>query len=498
LEQLNEQVIGQFGFSVAIGQTNETGDLSEESNGALGVSIEYDDPNNPWLSFVADEAGTVFDFVKTNVDEADFKNDPNQSLSTSFNGWVPFYLTDFRFDPNNNLLISPGWVDATAGMQIVRTKTSLADLNNVDIVLTPDKSKWSRCVIVETATPYYFNPGNAGGADLNTIGGSKNFDLRNSPSVGKEDQDGDGKPDPDGDGIGMGWFPGYAIDVESGQRLNVFFGENSVYNDAFFANINQGEAIGADMMWNPDNRIGLDLAVPSIGVLHTAGQHFIYVTSQPYDGCLELRDRLDPGTIFVRKFNALSIITWAGIPFTTGTLTSYQEGLIPNPVKIKLRVSNPYQVLSGTDENNGYPSYQFKIEGQASENLISENTPGLLDAVNVAPNPYLAYSSYETSQFTTTIKITNLPPRCVVTIYSLEGKLIRQYKRDESRISIVDRTNPGVLSGQIVPDIDWDLKNSKGIPIASGLYLIHINGYELGERTIKWFGVNRKFDPSGL
>ena len=27
----------------------------------------------------------------------------------------------------------------------------------------------------------------------------------------------------------MGWFPGYAIDVESGCRLNIFFGENSVY-----------------------------------------------------------------------------------------------------------------------------------------------------------------------------------------------------------------------------------------------------------------------------
>ena len=29
---------------------------------------------------------------------------------------------------------------------------------------------------------------------------------------------------------GMGWFPGYAIDVETGQRLNIFFGENSVFD----------------------------------------------------------------------------------------------------------------------------------------------------------------------------------------------------------------------------------------------------------------------------
>src|SRR5690625_7536899 len=115
-------------------------------------------------------------------------------------------------------------------MNISRISMSHANLNNVDIVLTPDKSKWSRCVIVETATPQYYDPDFNG--KYNTIGGSKNFDLRASPSVGKEDANGDGLPDPDGDGIGMGWFPGYAVDVETGQRLNIFFGENSVNSDA--------------------------------------------------------------------------------------------------------------------------------------------------------------------------------------------------------------------------------------------------------------------------
>ena len=51
---------------------------------------------------------------------------------------------------------------------------------------------------------------------------------------------------------------------------------------------------------------------------------------------------------------------------------------------------------------------------------------------------------------------------------------------------------------QITPALEWDLKNSKGIPVASGVYLIHINAEGLGERVIKWFGVARKFDPSGL
>jgi len=42
--------------------------------------------------------------------------------------------------------------------------------------------------------------------------------------------------------------------------------------------------------------------------------------------------------------------------------------------------------------------------------------------------------------------------------------------------------------------IEWDLKNEKNIPIASGVYLIHIDGGALGERTIKWFGITRPID----
>ena len=498
IARLNEQIIGQYGFSVSIGQTEEAGDFSAETNGSIGSSITYEDINDPWLSFVADDNG-FFNFARTDLEESEFEDDPQQLFTNNYNGIIPFYLSSFRFDPND-IYISPAWIDNTAGMQIVKTRTDMSDLNNVDIVLTSDKSKWSRCVVVETASPYYFNAPNLGGAGFSTVGNSKNFDLRNSPSVGKEDSNNDGLPDPDGDGFGMGWFPGYAIDVETGQRLNIFFGENSVYRQEFFDAIQSGEeAIGADMMWNPDERIGLVLQNPSVALFHTGGQHFIYVTRQPYDECLDLRERLDPGAIFTRKYNALRDITWTGIPVTDGSLLSYAEGLIPNEATIKLRVSNPYQVAEGTGENDGHPSYRFTIEGQASEDLIEERAPGLLDLVNVVPNPYLAYSVYETSQFTNIVKITNLPPRCIVTIYSLDGKFIRQYRRDEAGIDQTTlRSNPGIRQTQVTPDIEWNLKNSKGIPIAGGVYLIHINGYELGERTIKWFGVNRKFDPSGL
>jgi len=42
--------------------------------------------------------------------------------------------------------------------------------------------------------------------------------------------------------------------------------------------------------------------------------------------------------------------------------------------------------------------------------------------------------------------------------------------------------------------VEWDLKNQRAVPIASGIYLIHIDAGDLGERTIKWFGITRPID----
>lgn len=48
------------------------------------------------------------------------------------------------------------------------------------------------------------------------------------------------------------------------------------------------------------------------------------------------------------------------------------------------------------------------------------------------------------------------------------------------------------------PDQDWDLKNTDGVPVASGVYIIHvdanIDGQNLGEKIIKLFAVMRQID----
>jgi hypothetical protein len=440
-------------------------------------------------------------------------------------------LADWRIgarqDVPNDRLLTPNWVEkggstpgtlASAAMgTIPDRKAKLAQLPNVDIVFTSDTSKWSRCMIVESASYYYTAPQSDVSSNIpaNFLTQSppnrkrQMFDVRYAPSVGKTDADGDGLPDPDGavnpsdvpNGqagkpvLGMGWFPGYAVDVETGQRLNVFFGENSVYQSSI-----DPRFTGRDMLWNPTDQILRDpTQVEDFYDFVMGGQHFVYVTYTRYDGCEAMRRRFTPefaasnSQIPIFKISRMKDIAWAGmIQVAPGfKMKSLREGLIPNDAIVKLRVDNPYQTWYNDADNNkknGHPKYRFSTRNQQPTTLNQVQVGNALDSIKVVPNPYYGFSQYETSQYSNTIKITNLPGKCTVTIYSLDGKFIRKYERNEVYQPYQ----------QISPDLEWDLKNSKGIPVASGVYLINVQAPEMGSRTVKWFGIARQFDPSGL
>ena len=112
--------------------------------------------------------------------------------------------------------------------------------------------------------------------------------------------------------------------------------------------------------------------------------------------------------------------------------------------------------------------------------VVTQMILAALDAcslINVVPNPYYAYSNYEFDKLDNVVKIVNLPDVCNVNIYTVNGTLVRSYKKDSPSTSI-----------------DWDLKNYKRIPVASGVYLIHVEVPGICERVVKWFGVVRPPD----
>ena len=460
-----------------------------DKNGYLGGSITYQDSLKPWLNFLPDIDGLAnFDWIKAgnatnDWDNAKDKNyDPDAIYETVLGGtWTPYMFAETG-KTDTVVGASHGEIQVDSKS---RESCSFTDISGVDVVFTSDKTKWSRCAVIELC-PFP--------SSSQAEGGAKQFEMRKGRSV---NQDGDtavmsSDPAKNSDFIapyGMGWFPGYAINVETGERLNIMFGEDSRLI----------EDNGRDMKFNPSARMYTPSRRPVVG-----GKHFIYVMghvsgkkktvapastipadafdSPAYDGGASFQKQVNTPRLAalmkqVRAFQ-FSNCMWVSIP-----IASSVNAWLNSDLTVKLRITKPYnRYFSSTiggnaqNANNYWPMYTFETKNVATNFNDEVKATTDLDKINVVPNPYYAYSRYEVNQLDNRVKIVNLPQKCTITIYSINGNIIRQYNKDESKTSI-----------------DWDLKNFAGIPIAGGVYIIHVKS-DQGEKTIKWFGSLRPVD----
>ena len=498
-----EQIFPDLGIAIEIGQVfspgsfkvGETPDphgnvsryaILAENNGFLTASISFADGASPWLTGVPDiDGGGPFNWIRSGTlrDNENAWNhdwnmgarnpvDPNAVYENVISGtWAPYNLVAFDGqDP----------VSRTSPAHSLPSKNfqSLSQIASVDVFITADKSKWTRSVVVEMAAE-------SGLAE----GRTSRFDIRSSPSVDKDGNFADPTAEPSDNpddphyisATGMGWFPGYAINLETGERMNIVFGENSWL---------VGEN-GRNMRWDPSSD-----AVNEAGVVF-GGMHYVYVMGSrqlepiPLPGYEPFAPAYDAG-VWLRKHLAMSAAikryAWSTAMWVNLPLTVEGQDFLSSDVHIRLRVGKPiarhYSVplrdslaIATDTVNRNFPMYTFSTEGIATITDNIEKAKSELDLINIVPNPYYAYSTYEVNQLDNRIKVTNLPRKCTVTIYTVSGVLIRQFTKDSD-----------------ITSIDWDLKNYAGIPIAGGIYIFHVKADGLGERTLKWFGSMRPVD----
>lgn len=472
--QDNEQLIPQWGISVQITQHpyyfvgSTSGPEYRKFTDPLGSTITFSDSSKQWLTFIRDDdAFFPTNWIRNGVYSAsDTEDDPTLGYLN------PACYNDFPgIDPNREYskLLGGGITHASlvgrqcaympiavppffTSINSAAAQGSLNRASGVEIVITSDRSKWTRCAVIELC----------GDQNL-SIGGALPGTLRESLSV---DKDGN----PDGSGTkGMGWFPGYAIDVESGYRLHMAFGENSF----------MGADNGSDMRWNPSERITDANGTPVMGGLHpiyvfgvginnTACPYYDGVNNWVYDQ-YATEDNLAYRELYMN-------LMWVVHP-----LKAEDKALFSSDVRIKMRLNKEYSIFTATGQNNGRPMYGWSMDGyQTSKPNVSAQA-SVLDIINIVPNPYLGFSEYERNKVDTRIKITNLPEVCTISIYNTSGKLINRFKK----------ANP--LTYQ-----DWVLTNSKAIPVTSGVYIIHVDVPGVGEVVKKAFVAMRQVDLEGF
>lgn len=447
----NEQLIPDWGLSVFVRTARNPGGpvatQLENNNGLISATITYQDPQNTWLGGLPDQEGDgVGNWIRSGTyapDASPFGDYLGRDDGEFYEKMIDRTWTAYGMATDEKT-IGPAWTDASH----YSTLNQLDSLVSVDIVFTSDKSKWSQCIVVELQPDEQLSQGDA-----------SKFDMRDTPSRDKDGNTITGEK-------GRSWFPGYAINPETGERLNIFFGE-----DSWLLGQN-----GGDMLWNPTT----DIYSPTFNELWVGGKHYVYVTRSKYDSCKTFQQYLISGTSLDKR-NVYKKVCWVSMPLLNPgfSFNSLDDGLIPTTTSLKFRVTKPYKVYNTDDvQNGGMPRYTFNTDNIAAKIGDLPTAVNALDTIGIVPNPYYAYATYEQSQIDNRVKITNLPQKCTISIFGLDGTLIRKVNRDDASVT----------------SYDWDLKNDAGIPIASGLYIIHINAPGIGERTLKWFGVLRPTD----
>jgi len=208
-----------------------------------------------------------------------------------------------------------------------------------------------------------------------------------------------------------------------------------------------------DSLWNPDTT-----AFGKYQITYFLTSDYDSIPWQPYT-------LKNPGTASPSNGFPTMDIMYAWVPkvlVKNGAPATFANGDV-------LTVT-PYR-LTRPDFVPGYPvKYSWKVNGTNFDN--ASNSKNEVNRINVFPNPYYGFSELEyNAEGDKFIYFSNLPASCTIYIYTLDGVLVNRINRNN--------TDPNNTLEK------WDLKNSSGSFVASGIYIVYVNCNGLGAKTLK-------------
>ena len=111
---------------------------------------------------------------------------------------------------------------------------------------------------------------------------------------------------------------------------------------------------------------------------------------------------------------------------------------------------------------------QYTAAPEKADFNNTESAKDKIDKISVFPNPYFGGNDLERSLGERIIRFTGLPKEVTIRIYTLAGVFVRRI--DKSDLSQY---------------IDWDLRTEAGSPIASGIYIAHLDMPGIGTKILK-------------
>ena len=145
------------------------------------------------------------------------------------------------------------------------------------------------------------------------------------------------------------------------------------------------------------------------------------------------------------------------------------DGTTPGTGTTILFRTAPKPVISAGDQ------FVFETADYAFLTNNTEAAREALDRIGIVPNPYMGVSAYESNNLDRVVRFINMPEQATIRIYTVAGTLVRTLQKEGPSRSL-----------------DWDLNTHNNLPVASGMYLIHVDVPGVGEKVLKFGVVNRK------
>lgn len=162
---------------------------------------------------------------------------------------------------------------------------------------------------------------------------------------------------------------------------------------------------------------------------------------------------------FDADFSADTLPPWSGnsskkdYPFGTFIIDGQQPA---SGTVLRIEAFKP---LTDGDVYEGVPT---------APKLNNELAITQIDDISVFPNPYFGFNSLERDQYQRFVRFTNLPKETIIRIFNLSGVLVQR----------IDKNNFDQY-------VDWNLLNSDGLPVASGIYIAYLEMPGVGTKIMK-------------
>jgi hypothetical protein len=120
--------------------------------------------------------------------------------------------------------------------------------------------------------------------------------------------------------------------------------------------------------------------------------------------------------------------------------------------------------LAANHVNTADDVFSFTVPGTTSDDALLKAD---LEKVNVFPNPYYGLNSMETSRYEHFVTFSHLPQKATIRIFDVAGNMVRTLEKDNADQFFT-----------------WNLSNDNNLPVASGLYIAHVDMPDAGMKKV--------------